>query len=71
MGGSLRSMWNCFFLILVTIKFEITIVSGKSEWVAIFMVTVNFVSYQKNGNLQNGDCGCKQSEVNIEIDPSF
>ena len=30
------------------------IVAGKLEWVAIIMVTINFVSYQKNGNRQNG-----------------
>jgi hypothetical protein len=27
---------------LVTKKFEMTIMAGKSEWVAIFMATVNF-----------------------------
>jgi hypothetical protein len=38
------------------------IVAGKSENVALFMVTVKFSGYQKNGNRQNGDCGYKQSK---------
>ena len=31
---------------LVTKKIDMKIVAGKSEWVAIFMATVNFARYQ-------------------------
>jgi hypothetical protein len=32
---------------LVTKKFEMAIMAGKSENIALFMVTINFIGYQK------------------------
>jgi hypothetical protein len=64
--GEALCLWESFFLILVTKKFEMTIVAGKSVWVAIIMVTIYFVGYQKNGNKKNGSHGCKQSTGEIK-----
>ena len=41
------STWKNSCAILVTTALKMTIVAGDLLWVAIFMVTVNFVGYQK------------------------